>query len=126
MPAIKELDKKISDLRAEIKAAQDQKMEVKRVEFEKFIVSHFGRLLKRGDIIHNVEILSNGMNFSGEYRVLSGLVLQYHGYELEVKRTKVKRAGGGYNTFTKTLLKSFKFKLGKLPAKIKRTCSQFN
>ena len=109
---------KTKELNEQIKQLKQQKIAIKKQAFEDFIVSHFGRELKTGDVIEKVCDIFNRKNL---YSV-AGVEYIEGTFELncfaikdgQVLDTfeKVKGTGCNFrNLWTKSQIKYFKFKL---------------
>jgi len=107
---------KTKEINEQIKQLKQEKIAIKKQKFEEFLVSHFGRALKVGDVVEaiimdrltqysvvGVEYIEGTFELNC-YAIKDGQVLDTF--------EKVKGTGCNFrNLWTKTQLKYFKFKL---------------
>jgi hypothetical protein len=110
---------KTKELNEQIKQLKQEKIAIKKQKFEEFLVNHFGRELKTGDVVESVSAISddkrNLYSVVGVEYIEGTFELNCHaikdGQVLDTFE-KVKGTGCNFrNLWTKTQIKYFKFKL---------------
>lgn len=109
---------KTKELNEQIKQLKQEKIAIKKQKFEEFLVNHFGRELKTGDVIEKVCTVFNRKNLysvAGVEYIEGTFELNCHaikdGQVLDTFE-KVKGTGCNFrNLFTKTQIKQLKLKL---------------
>jgi len=107
-----------TEINEQIKQLKQEKIAIKKQKFEEFLVNHFGRELKAGDVIEGAVGVNNSLR---QYSVV-GVEYIEGTFELNCHAIKdgqvldtfekVKGTGCNFrNLWTKTQIKYFKFKL---------------